>query len=671
MKLAHKLALAQTLAIVILSLLTGLGIRYWVGSNLVASETQQLAEVTKLVVQLTDSYRQSLESSVASHMQVLEEGSAGAWTVNGTAPVGEKALPALYVNGRLQNQQFELVDRLTAMTGSVATLFVREGDDFWRVTTSLKKEDGTTRALGTQLDRKHPAYVLLLAGKPYTGKASLFGREYMTQYKPVLNVQQQVIGVRFIGQDFTASFAALRDVIKKTKVKDGGYLFALDNKGVAIAHPFDEGKNLSSSKDTDGNAFIPQMLQQGSGAIHYRWQEADGKIASKVTVFDTFKPWGMVIAATAYEDEVYAPATQAGWIILIALLLMAACLTALILVMVQKLVLDQLGAEPAEVAALAREIGEGHLDVVNRASGGLPVPEGSLMDSVQRMGQKLQRMIQSIHSVSHEVESLAHGISQRAAIQRKEASEQSDLASNIAASVEEMAVSVSLISDNASASNAQAQQSRVQAQEGGQMIQAAVTAMNSISGNIQGVSTEIDQLSTDSAAIQSIVTTITEIADQTNLLALNAAIEAARAGEQGRGFAVVADEVRKLAERTRVSTTEINDKITRLQNGTTHAVESIHHAVEQSQEGAKLASAAGTAIEQITVSTDTVLDNVSEISHALTEQRSVSTLLANQIEQVAREAESHAHAAGDSNQTAQALVGQIGQLRQALSVFRC
>src|SRR5574343_49002 len=118
MKLAHKLALVQAIAILALSLIAGLAIRHTVGQSLISAEKNQLTELNRLIVELTDSYREVLETSVGSHMRTLEDLARGQWTVNGTAPVGTKELPALYISGRLQNQQFDIVDRTTAMTGS-------------------------------------------------------------------------------------------------------------------------------------------------------------------------------------------------------------------------------------------------------------------------------------------------------------------------------------------------------------------------------------------------------------------------------------------------------------------------------------------------------------------------------------------------------------------------
>jgi methyl-accepting chemotaxis protein len=131
----------------------------------------------------------------------------------------------------------EVCDRFTAMTGgSVATIFEKKGEDFLGIATSLKKEDGS-RALGTTLDRNHPAYPLLLKGETYIGKATLFGKDYMTKYVPVKDGSGNVIGVYFIGFDITKTIKQLKDFIRSIKVGQTGYMYVLDDKGTLIVHP--------------------------------------------------------------------------------------------------------------------------------------------------------------------------------------------------------------------------------------------------------------------------------------------------------------------------------------------------------------------------------------------------------------------------------------------------
>ncbi len=135
------------------------------------------------------------------------------------------------------------IDRFTGITGAVATHFKREGDDFRRLTTSLRKEDGA-RAVGTLLDRNHPGYKKILAGESYTGPAVLFGRNYMTHYIPI-KIDGRIAGIYFVGLDFTEGITNLKQKIKSIRIGKSGYLFVLEgnagvNKGKVIIHDSDK-----------------------------------------------------------------------------------------------------------------------------------------------------------------------------------------------------------------------------------------------------------------------------------------------------------------------------------------------------------------------------------------------------------------------------------------------
>ncbi len=194
----------------------------------------------------------------------------------------------------------------------------------------------------------------------------------------------------------------------------------------------------------------------------------------------------------------------------------------------------------------------------------------------------------------------------------------------VAAAMNEMVATAQEISRNAESADQGARDASSQAQEGTSIVDQAVDATNLLVTDVANVSEHITKLKSDSGDIGSIVDVIKSIADQTNLLALNAAIEAARAGDQGRGFAVVADEVRTLAQRTQVSTAEIQQAIERLQEGTSNAAIAMEAGQEKAEGAGAKAVQAGEALQQIVIAVGGITDMNTLIASASGEQTSVS-----------------------------------------------
>jgi methyl-accepting chemotaxis protein len=202
------------------------------------------------------------------------------------------------------------------------------------------------------------------------------------------------------------------------------------------------------------------------------------------------------------------------------------------------------------------------------------------------------------------------------------------------------------------------------------VIHSAADEIGHIADSVQGSAKVIRELESYSAEISSIVAVIKEIADQTNLLALNAAIEAARAGEQGRGFAVVADEVRKLAERTANSTQQITGMIDKVQSGARRAVEEMEASVKRVSDGVELAHQAGNSISSIQTASERVMHAVEDFNHALKEQGIAAREIAQNVERVAQMTEHGSHASRQASGVAQDVVQLSGELKRLADLFK-
>ncbi|MHC5789208.1 methyl-accepting chemotaxis protein [Pseudomonas idahonensis] len=317
---------------------------------------------------------------------------------------------------------------------------------------------------------------------------------------------------------------------------------------------------------------------------------------------------------------------------------------------------------------VAKAIAAGRLDSSICATGRDEV--SNLLQAFAAMQERLRSMISQIKQGADQLVSASQSISSASLQLSASAQEQSHSASSMAATVEELTVSINHVADNAGDAHALSSESGRQSEEGGSVIQDTLGSMRLIAETVQASATQIGELGQHAEQISSIVSVIKGIAEQTNLLALNAAIEAARAGEQGRGFAVVADEVRLLAQRTANSTQEITEMVGKIQLGTREAVSSMDVGVNQVKNGVELAQQAGEAIVNIRTSSGNVVRVVDQISLALREQTAASQDVARNVERIAQMSQQNSQAVEETTETARSLQQLAQNLEQQVSVFR-
>ncbi len=295
---------------------------------------------------------------------------------------------------------------------------------------------------------------------------------------------------------------------------------------------------------------------------------------------------------------------------------------------------------------------------------------GELLCTIQSTKVLMGSVIDQISSVANEIEQRSHHLSDASFQASQAAQAQSEASHNMASGMEQISVSIDHVSENADEVRTISVDSSSIASSGGETVNQLVSDMASIGTEVVQASEAILLLGEKTDEIRGIVQVIRDIADQTNLLALNAAIEAARAGEQGRGFAVVADEVRKLAEKTSSSTQEIATTIGGIHDGTMDAIRMIEVAVEKAKHGEKLAGAAGEAILAIGEGAQKVKVGVDDISSSIREQSIASREVAANVERIAQMSEESSETIAQVDDTAKTLKALVESLEATLASFR-
>ena len=345
--------------------------------------------------------------------------------------------------------------------------------------------------------------------------------------------------------------------------------------------------------------------------------------------------------SAAVEQANQAKTRMQYWVTGLVLFSIAFLVVALLTV--YRRIIAALGGEPAVASEVVKQVAAGDLSVE------IPVANTdstSLLAAMKVMQSNLQKLIGEIQTNADMVASAAKKMTIAAEDVACSSNQQSASSLVIAAAMEQLTVSINLISDSANRAQTISGDSELLMNETSGVVSEAVNRIAKIATVVEQASQTVRTLGQESENISKIVLVIKEVADQTNLLALNAAIEAARAGEQGRGFAVVADEVRKLAERTTQSTQEITTMISSMQSSVRDAVTCIEDAVANVNEGVILTKRVGESVSQLGASSHEVKGVIIDVSSALREQNAASNEIARNVEQIAQTGERNSGAVG-------------------------
>jgi methyl-accepting chemotaxis protein len=462
--------------------------------------------------------------------------------------------------------------------------------------------------------------------------------------------------------------------VKLLRYDEKEYFFISDLNNRLVAHPLrpeNEGKDMSTFKDADGKFVYQEFTKaastdKGAGFVSYRQiKPNEKKPMPKLSYTKQFKPWGWVVGTGIYIDGVDADMrnVQIGiGIGLLGILVLSALLAFL--------VSRTLTGPVREVVDTIRDIAQGGGDLTKR----LPIHGkneiGELSEWFNTFADKLHSIISQVSNSSIQLASSASELQSTSHEMSRSVANLSSQSTSLATAGEEMSATSSDIAANCHHAATNAGGASGKASEGAAIVGQSITVMHTISERVKNAADTVETLGNRSDQIGTIVGTIEDIADQTNLLALNAAIEAARAGEHGRGFAVVADEVRALAERTTRATREIGEMIKSIQKETTEAVQTMSQSVVQVEQGSTHAAASGRSLQEILDIINDVTEQISQIATAAEEQTATTREISHNVLNLNDLAHQNSNAINESSAAANDVSRQAEELQRLVHLFQ-
>ncbi len=469
-----------------------------------------------------------------------------------------------------------------------------------------------------------------------------------------MRVNGRIAGVLFAGikiSGFSNKF------IRSIKVGKTGYAYMYDELGRFITHP-DESYILEKKiQDFD---FGKTMMAQGAGMIQYHYAGE-----SKLMAFEKNALTNWTVAVGASASELLAPARRIGYTNTLVALAILGFIT-LIILLVSRSILRPIH----NMVEMMEDIAQGEGDLTRRLTVNSQDEVGELAGWFNQFMDKLHGIILQVRQNSEEVATAANEISSTAAQLAAGSEEQTNQTSEVAASVQEMTAAILENSQNANQTAGLAGNANAKAQAGAETMKETRQGMNDIVVASGKTGEMIDSLSGRADQIGVVIQVIEDIADQTNLLALNAAIEAARAGEQGRGFAVVADEVRKLAERTTKATSEIGETIKAIQGDTSEAAKSMDVARAVVAKGQESTQKEEQELNEIVQAVTQAMDMINQIATATEQMSSGAEQISKNVDGISTVARQSAAGAEELSVAAEELNRQTENLRSLVGQFK-
>ena len=628
MGLGIKLSVLTSLSVAIVLFTLTLTLSHNAARQLEQLATDDMQNQVLGINEMATMFNATLSEEVANYTKLFQSFRPNRFSrdENERIQVGEFSTPTLRAGLKTLNMDQIAVDDFLDRTGAVSTIFVRDGEDYIRIATSLKKQDGN-RAIGTKLDRSSAAWRSVNQGEIYRGLTTLFGHRYITQYQPVQDESGAVIAILFVGVQIDAQYALMRDKVLARHLGDSGSFFVLNGAPGSTQGQYLFDRQSEGKLPRWDQSVQQQLLTQSKGLLSI---ELDGE-----TKLLAVPGWNWIIAGEVSRASLLAPITQSRNLFIVIGLALVIAFAVGFMWYSRRAITRPL----QQVIHLAEQYAAGnlqaHLDSSRRDE------IGQLVFAINGIGDGLEKVVSQVRSAARDISRGTDTIAASSSSISEQISRQASSVEETSASMEQFGATVSQTAANVRQAMALVSEAASTVDHGGSTVARSVETMA--------------EIRVASQSIADITHVIESIAFQTNILALNAAVEAARAGEHGKGFAVVAAEVRALAQRSANAAKEIDNLIAT--------------SIDKVAAGHTLSEQTRDAMQHIVSHIEQVKSLMGEINIAAQEQAAGIGQVNLAMNHIGQATHQSSDMITQSETTAQTLSQQGNHLTQLVSVF--